>query len=136
QAEHVRGCWLIDAVAGWENAAEQSAGDGASVVTIQNESPRLRGGIVEPWGGEFPLNPGERLKVVVSAGSMGAKLRMMESDRRTVVYIEGRHGVTVIQCAMRHNLNREAVAAGVDGHVFRDHPTRNPMWDRDIDGPI
>jgi hypothetical protein len=104
-------------------------------LSIQNASARLRIVILEPWGREFLLTIGEKLEVITArAGSVDAALRLVESDNRTLVFVEGCSGAWVIKDGVTHNLDLEAIAGTTAPQIFPTHATRDPLWDRDLDG--
>jgi len=103
-------------------------------LSIQNASVRLRIVMLEPWGREFLLTVDEKLEVTARAGSAEAGLRLVESDNRTVVFVEGCSGVCVIKDGVTHNLDLEAIVGTPAPQILPPHRPADPMWDRDLDG--
>jgi hypothetical protein len=103
-------------------------------LSIQNAGTRLRIVMLEPWGREFLLRLDEKLEVTAWAGSAGAGLRMVETDNRTLVFVEGCSGVRVIQQGVIHDLDREATVGSVAPQTIRARRPQDPLWDRDLDG--
>ncbi len=103
-------------------------------LSIQNAGTRLRIVLLEPWGREFLLRSEEKLEVTAWAGSAGAGLRMVETDNRTLVFVEGCSGVRVIKEGVAHDLDRKATVGAVAPQTGPTRRPRDPMWDRDLDG--
>jgi hypothetical protein len=103
-------------------------------LSIQNASVKLRIVMLEPWGREFLLTVDEKLEITAPAGSAEAGLRLVESNNRTVLFIEGYSGVRVIKDGVTHNLDLEAIAGTAAPQILPPHRTGEPMWDRDLDG--
>jgi hypothetical protein len=90
--------------------------------------------MLEPWGREFLLMVDEKLEVTAQPGSGGAGLRLVESDNRTLVFVEGCSEVCVIKGGVTHNLDLEAMVGATAPQVSLARRTEDPMWDRDLDG--
>jgi hypothetical protein len=103
-------------------------------LSIQNASAKLRIVMLEPWGREFLLTVDDKLEVTAPAGSAEACLRLVESNNRTVVFIEGCSGVRVIKDGVTHNLDLEAIAGTTAPQILPPRRTGELMWDRDLDG--
>jgi hypothetical protein len=103
-------------------------------LSIQNASVRLRIVMLEPWGREFLLTVDEKLEVIARGGSVEAGLRLVESNNRTLVFVEGCFGVCVVKDGVTHNLDLEAIVGTTAPQILPTHRTRDPMWDRDLDG--
>ena len=58
-------------------------------LSIQNAGTSLRVVILEPWGWEFTLDEGDKLEVSAQAGPGEASLRLVEADRRTLIFAAG-----------------------------------------------
>jgi hypothetical protein len=102
-------------------------------LTIRNASVRLRIVRVEPWGREFPLTLDEKLEVTAQAKSSQASFRLMESDDRTQVFVEGCSDVRVLKNGATHDLDLEATAGTSKRELLSTHRTGHRMWDRDVD---
>ena len=102
-------------------------------LSIQNASARLRIVMLEPWGREFLLRVEEKLEITAWAGSPGAGLRLVESDNRTVVFVEGCSGVRVFKEGMAHDLDSESSPRAIVPQTTTTGRRRDPMWDRDLD---
>jgi len=102
-------------------------------LSIRNASFRLRIVRLEPWGREFPLTLDEKLEVTSQAKSAQACFRLMESDDRTQVFVEGCSDVTVLKDGATHNLDLEAIAGTSKPELLPTLRTGHPMWDRDLD---
>ena len=103
-------------------------------LSIQNASTRLRIVMLEPWGREFLLTVDARLEITARAGSAEAGIRLVESDNRTLVFVEGCFGVCVIKDGVTHHLDLETTAGTTEPQTLPTRRTRDPMWDRDLDG--
>jgi hypothetical protein len=103
-------------------------------LSIRNVSVRLRIVMVEPWGREFLLTLDEKLEVTARAESAQSGFRLMESNNRTLVFVEGCSGVSVIKDGSTHNLDFEAITGTSEPELLPTHRTGHPMWDRDLDG--
>src|SRR5215470_10921833 len=99
-------------------------------LSVQNASVRLRIVMLEPWGREFLLRVDEKLEVTAHAGSADASLRLVESDNRTVIFVEGYSEVCVIKDGVSHNLDLEAIVGTTAPQVLPTQRTPDPMWDR------
>jgi hypothetical protein len=102
-------------------------------LSIRNASLRLRIVRLEPWGREFPLTLDEKLEVTSQAKSAQASFRLMESDDRTQVFVEGCFDVSVLKDGATHNLDLEAMAGKCEPGLLPTPRTGPPMWDRDLD---
>ena len=103
-------------------------------VSIQNASMTMRIVLVEPWGREFLLRVDEKLEVTAHAESADASLRLVESDNRTVIFVEGYSEVCVIKDGVSHNLDLEAIVGTTAPQILPTQRTPDPMWDRVLDG--
>ena len=103
-------------------------------LSIQNASVRLRIVMLEPWGREFLLTVDEKLEVTARAGSAGAGLRLVESDNRTLVFVQGCSRVSVTKGGVTHNLDLEPIDGTAAPQVSPTRRTEDLMWDRDLDG--
>ena len=103
-------------------------------LSIQNASERLRIVMLEPWGREFLLRVEEKLEITAWAGSAGAGLRLVESDNRTLVFVEGCSRVRVIKEGVTHDLDLESNPWALAPQTATNGGHRDPMWDRDLDG--
>ena len=133
QTEHVRGCWVVDSVLGRTSGGGMSSSRTLGL-SIQNASTTLRIVMLEPWGNEFLLTVNEKLEVTARARSADADLRLVESDFRTLVFVEGCSEVCVIKDGVTTNLDLESIAATTAPPNLPRSRTRDPMWDRDLDG--
>jgi hypothetical protein len=102
-------------------------------LSIQNASVRLRIVMLEPWGREFLLTVDEKLEVTALAGMAEADLRLVESNNRTLVFVEGCSGVCVIKDGVTHTLDLEAIVETTAPQILPTQRSWNPMWDRDLD---
>jgi hypothetical protein len=103
-------------------------------LSIHNATVRSRTVMLEPWGREFPLAADEKLEVTARPGSGGVGLRLVETDDRTLVFVEGCSWVCVNQGGVTHNLDAEAIVGAVAPRISPTRRTADPMWDRDLDG--
>lgn len=106
----------------------------AAILSIRNATARPRLVLLEPWGREFLLDSEEKLEIVGRPGPGGAGLRVVESERVTVVYVENASGVRAIKDGMGHDLDPPPVARTIAHPVPPADGGLNPMWDRDMDG--
>jgi hypothetical protein len=102
-------------------------------LSIRNASLSLRIVRLEPWGREFALTLDEKLEVTSQPKSAQACFRLMESDDRTQVFVEGCFDVTVLKDGATHNLDLEALAETSKRELLPSLSKRGPMWDRDLD---
>ena len=102
-------------------------------LSIRNASVRLRIVRLEPWGREFLLPLDKKLEVTTEAKSAQASFRLMESDDRTQVFVEGCSDVSVLMDGATHNLDLEAIAGTSKPVPVPTHRTGHPMWDRKLD---
>src|SRR5436309_3436888 len=93
-------------------------------LSIQNASGRLRIVMLEPWGREFLLTVDEKLEVTARDGSAEAGLRLVESDNRTLVFVEGCSGVYVVKDGVTHDLYLEAIVGTTTPQIMPTHRTR------------
>ena len=63
--------------------------------------------MLEPWGREFLLGLDEKLEITARAGSPEPDLRLVESNNRTLVFVEGCSEVCVIKDGVTDNLDLE-----------------------------
>jgi hypothetical protein len=131
--EHVRGCWVVDAI------RAPIAGEGRSmsrvlVLFVHNASTRSRIVMLEPWGREFVLREYEKLEVTGQPASTEATLRVVESDDRTLIFVEDCSAVCVIRDGVSHELGLETIAETSETQVLPTRRGPDPMWDRDLDG--
>jgi hypothetical protein len=104
------------------------------ILSIQNASSRLRIVMLEPWGREFLLALDEKLEITARPGSPVPGLRVVESDNRTLVFIEGCSKVCVIKDGVTSNLDLEPTTETTAPQVPASLRTSDLMWDRDLDG--
>jgi hypothetical protein len=102
-------------------------------LSIQNASERLRIVMLEPWGREFLLRLEEKLEITAWAGSAGAGLRLVESDNRTLVFVQGCSGVRVIKEGVAHDLDLGSNLPAPAPPTVTNGGHRDPMWDRYLD---
>jgi hypothetical protein len=103
-------------------------------LSIQNAGARLRIVMLEPWGREYLLRLEEKLEIAAWAGSTGAGFRVVETDNRTLVFVEGCSRVRVIKEGVTHDLDHEVSPRELAPFLARTPGPRDPMWDRDFDG--
>jgi len=102
-------------------------------LSIRNASYKLRIVRLEPWGREFPLTLDQKLEITSQAKSAQARFRLMESDDRTQVSVEGCSDVSVLKDGVTHNLDLEAMTGTSKPEFSPIHRTGHPMWDRSLD---
>jgi hypothetical protein len=90
--------------------------------------------MLEPWGREFLLALDEKLEISARADSPEPDLRLVESNNRTLVFVEGCSGVCVIKDGMTSNLAQEAIVVTHVPQLVPRQSAPDAMWDRDLDG--
>jgi hypothetical protein len=103
-------------------------------LSVHNATSSSRIVMLEPWGREFILAVDEKLEIVARPGPIGAGLRVVEADQRTLVFVEGCSGVRVIKDGMTHDLEPEVIIEAAAPRALPARGSANPMWDRDLDG--
>ena len=101
--------------------------------SIKNASERLRIVSLEPWGHEFLLTLDEKLEVTASAETADAGFRLVESNNRTLIFVEGCSGACVTKNAVAHILELDAISETTAPQNLRTQTIPDPMWDRDLD---
>jgi hypothetical protein len=102
-------------------------------LSIRNAGVRLRIVMLESWGREFPLRADDKLEVTASNGEAGTGLRLVETDDRTVVFVEGCSGVRVTTDGVIHDLDSGVINETIAPQAMPPLRPRDPMWDRDLD---
>jgi hypothetical protein len=102
-------------------------------LSIKNASERLRIVSLEPWGHEFLLTLDEKLEVTASAETAEAGFRLVESNNRTLIFVEGCSGASVIKDGLSHDLDLDPIVGTTETEILPAQRIRDPMWDRDLD---
>src|SRR5690242_13278799 len=98
-------------------------------LSIRNAGRNSRTVILEPWGREFALDVDEKLEITARLGSSDTAIRVVEADRRTLVFAPGFLEVCVIKDGVTHNLALEALVETTGPQIMPTHGVLDPMWD-------
>jgi hypothetical protein len=103
-------------------------------LSVHNATSGSRTVMLEPWGREFVLAVDEKLEIAAQPGPGDARLRVVEADQVTLVFVEGCFGVRVIKDGLAHDIDQEVVVEADAPQALPARRSANPMWDRDVDG--
>jgi hypothetical protein len=102
-------------------------------LSIQNAGTSPRVVILEPWGWEFTLDVDEKLEVTAQPGPGEPSLRLVEADRRTLIFAAGCSNPCVTQEGPTRSLTPTALAVTTNRPPMGIREILDPMWDRDLD---